>query len=98
MSGLAFGFHEKCEVYTIERVREKYSGNIIANCGYTCKEAEEMLASGTCDAISFGRPYIENPDLPYRWATGKELTPADASTWFTHDPKGYNDFPPADQE
>ena len=40
-----------------------------------------MLA--VCDAISFGRPYISNPDLVERLRSGAELTPDNYRTWYS---------------
>ncbi|KAG1680731.1 hypothetical protein FOA52_008063 [Chlamydomonas sp. UWO 241] len=97
MDGLAFGFHQKCAVYTIEMVRKAYSGKLVANCGYDDKTAEAVIASGNADAVEFARPFIANPDLPYRYAMGLPLAESDAKTWYTHGPEGYNDYPALEQ-
>jgi N-ethylmaleimide reductase len=47
------------------------------------------------DFIVFGKPFTSNPDLPARFAAGLELTPFDATTFYTPGPKGYTDFLPA---
>ena len=33
---------------------------------YSPEQAEADVVSGKCDAVSFGRPYISNPDLEKR--------------------------------
>jgi N-ethylmaleimide reductase len=46
------------------------------------------------DLISFGRPFISNPDLVERFANGWPLNPpADKKIWYSFDPVGYTDFP-----
>jgi len=44
--------------------------------------------------ISFGRPFISNPDLVERLANGWPLEPpADMKVWYSFDEVGYTDFP-----
>ncbi|KAG1680723.1 hypothetical protein FOA52_008055 [Chlamydomonas sp. UWO 241] len=97
MDGLAFGFHDKCAAYTLEMARKVYSGKIVANCGYDDKTAEAVIASGSADAVAFGRPFLGNPDLAYRYAMGLPVVESDSKTWFTHGPEGYNDYPALEQ-
>jgi 2,4-dienoyl-CoA reductase-like NADH-dependent reductase (Old Yellow Enzyme family) len=44
---------------------------------YTAETAEAAISRGDADLISFGRPYLNNPDLPDRiangWPLAKEL-------------------------
>jgi N-ethylmaleimide reductase len=65
----------------------------VLNQEYTRELADEDLASGVADAISFGRPYISNPDLVDRLRTGAELTPDNYRTWYSPGPEGYTDYP-----
>jgi len=51
---------------------------------------------GKADAISFGRPFISNPDLTKRFAKGLALTPDDKATWYTGGATGYADYPAAE--
>ena len=60
---------------------------------YTRELADEDLASGLADAISFGRPYISNPDLVERLRSGAELTPDNFKTWYAPAAEGYTDYP-----
>lgn len=95
MDGLTFGFHEKGDPMTLSEFRPIYKGIIIGNCGYTQEAAEERLAEGNADLISFGRPFISNPDLPDRFKNNWPLNPFDdMSLWYTSGAPGYTDYTP----
>ncbi len=95
VDGLAFGFHEKGEPMTLAEFRSIYQGIIIGNCGYTKEAAEERIAEGNADLVSFGRPYITNPDLPERFKNNWPLNPfEDMSLWYTPGEEGYTDYEP----
>jgi N-ethylmaleimide reductase len=95
VDGLAFGFHEKGEPMTLSEFRPVYGGIIIGNCGYTQETAEERISEGNADVISFGRPFITNPDLPERFRNNWPLNPSeDMSRWYTPGPEGYTDYEP----
>ncbi len=49
-----------------EALRRVFRGTMIYSGKYTVERAEEALARGWADLIGFGRPFIANPDLPYR--------------------------------
>lgn len=53
--------------------------------------AQVELASGGANAITFGRPFIANPDLPRRIAESLPLAEAPMATWFSQGPVGYVD-------
>lgn len=76
-------------------IRSLYSGALVLNSDYTAETAEADVASGRCDAVSFGRPYISNPDLAERIRTGAEWAPnVDApKSWYFPGPQGYVDYP-----
>jgi 2,4-dienoyl-CoA reductase-like NADH-dependent reductase (Old Yellow Enzyme family) len=97
MDGLAFGFHELGEAMTLAEFRKAFDGPLMGNCGYTQETAEAAIESGDADMISFGRPYISNPDLVYRFQNGVELNPeADMAHWYSPTgATGYTDFPMA---
>ena len=65
---------------------------------YTFDTAQADLASGLADAISFGRPYIGNPDLAERLRTGAEITPDNFRTWYSPGAVGYTDYPAMESE
>ena len=76
-------------------IRSLYSGPLVLNSDYTAATATADVASGKCDAISFGRPYISNPDLDARIRAGTEWAGnVDApKSWYWPGPKGYIDYP-----
>ena len=76
-------------------IRSIYEGPLILNSDYTAARAEADIASGRCDAVSFGRPYISNPDLAQRIRTGAEWSPNvnAPKSWYTPGPEGYIDYP-----
>lgn len=70
---------------------------LIANCGYTQESGEKEIADGTADLISYGRPWITNPDLPARFEAGTPLAgDPPVGIWYSPGPKGYVDYPNAD--
>ncbi|MER3433297.1 MAG: alkene reductase [Leptolyngbya sp. ERB_1_1] len=94
LDGLAFGFHELGTPMTLSEFREVFDHPLMGNCGYTQADAETPIANGSADLISFGRPFISNPDLVDRFANGWELNPpSDMSTWYSFGAEGYTDFP-----
>ena len=61
-------------------MRIVYRGSLIYSGMYTKARAEEALAKGWADLIGFGRPFIANPDLPYRLEHDLALADGDRST------------------
>ena len=96
VDGLAFGFHGLGEPMTLAEFRKVFHGPLIGNCGYTKETAERAIAEGYADLISFGRPFISNPDLVERFSNGWALAePAPMSDWSSPTgAKGYTDFQP----
>jgi N-ethylmaleimide reductase len=79
---------------TLEEFREVFKGPLMGNCGYTQETAETAIRQRHADLISFGRPFISNPDLVARFANGWPLNPpADQKVWYSFDEAGYVDFP-----
>lgn len=76
-------------------IRRVFSGPLVLNQEYDTAKAEADVESGLADAISFGRPFIGNPDLPRRIREGIELTHSDMKTWYSSGPAGYVDYPAA---
>jgi 2,4-dienoyl-CoA reductase-like NADH-dependent reductase (Old Yellow Enzyme family) len=94
MDGLAFGFHEQGQAMTLAEFRRVFRGPLMGNCGYTQQTAEEAIAAGHADLVSFGRPFISNPDLVERFANDWPLAePAEVAAWYTPGEKGYADWP-----
>ena len=80
-------------------IRSLFKGPLVLNQDYAAAAAAQAVAGGLCDAISFGRDYISNPDLAERIAAGAEWSPnVDApKSWYSPGPKGYIDYPPMEQ-
>lgn len=77
-------------------MRPIYSGTILLNSDYDGPSARERMAEGIADGISFGRPFISNPDLVHRLAVGAPLSPGDVATFYSGGPEGYVDYPALD--
>ena len=95
LDGLAFGFHELGEPMRLSEFRAEFSGPLMGNCGYDAEAARTAIERGAADMISFGRPFIANPDLVERLRQGWPFAEADPATWYKTDPpeKGYTDYP-----
>ena len=78
-------------------MRPLYSGAILLNSDYDGPSARARMAEGIADAISFGRPFIANPDLVRRLAVGAPLSPGDERRFYSGGAKGYVDYPPLDE-
>jgi 2,4-dienoyl-CoA reductase-like NADH-dependent reductase (Old Yellow Enzyme family) len=76
-------------------IRKAFKGLLVLNSDYTFTSAQAALAEGAADAITFGRKFLANPDLPYRFAHGLALTPDDPKTWYSQGPEGYVTYPSA---
>jgi N-ethylmaleimide reductase len=75
-------------------LRKAYRGNLIVNGAYHHKRAEQAVASGHAQCVSFARSYISNPDLAERLAAGAELNPdANMLTAYGGGAEGYTDYP-----
>lgn len=73
--------------------RSAFKGTLILSGDYDAERAEGDLASGKCDLVAVGRPFIANPDLVTRWRTGAPENALDMSTFYTPGAKGYTDYP-----
>lgn len=90
----SFGDFGRTDVPRVSpEIRKVFTGPLVLNQEYTLETAQEDLASGLADAISFGRPYISNPDLVERLRVGAEFTPDNFKTWYSPGPEGYTDYP-----
>jgi N-ethylmaleimide reductase len=77
-------------------MRAAFKGPFVLNSDYDYKKGQAALDAGKADAISFGRPFISNPDLPKRFAKGVALTPDDIATWYEGGATGYSTYTPAE--
>ena len=78
---------------TLGRVGALYDGALVANNMLTADSALARL-SDQVQAVSFGRAFIANPDLPVRIAGGHPLTKPDYGLLYTGEERGYCDYPP----
>ena len=76
-------------------LRTIFKGPLVLNSDYTAEQAADDVASRACEAISFGRPYISNPDLAWRIRNGVEWAPnvRVPQSWYLPGPEGYIDYP-----
>ncbi|KQM74324.1 alkene reductase [Sphingomonas sp. Leaf20] len=75
-------------------IRKVFKGVLVVNSDYDTREkAQAELDTGIADAISFGRTFIANPDLPERLRTGAPLAQDNPKTWYSQGPEGYIDYP-----
>jgi N-ethylmaleimide reductase len=73
--------------------RPIFRGPIIANVNMDAERANRLIEAGIADLVAFGRPYIANPDLVERFATGAPLAQVDWDTVYGAGPRGYSDYP-----
>lgn len=66
---------------------------LISGAGYTFATADEAIKKGDADMIAFGRDFISNPDLVYRYERQKPLNAYDTETFYGGDSRGYTDYP-----
>lgn len=90
------GIDERAEAFG--RIRSLFSGVLVANTGFTLKSANEIIARGLADAVSFGNLYIANPDLVERFTAGSSLAERSPATVYGSGAKGYTDYPTAEAE
>ena len=74
-------------------IRAKFDGTLILNGGYDAASGNDAIEQGAADLISFGAPFLANPDLPERFRKNASLNSADSSTYYTGEEKGYTDYP-----
>jgi 2,4-dienoyl-CoA reductase-like NADH-dependent reductase (Old Yellow Enzyme family) len=79
-------------------IRKVFTNPLVLNQEYTFETAKADIEGGLADAISFGRPYISNPDLVERLRSGAEIAPDNFKTWYSAGPEGYTDYPALESE
>ena len=82
-----------------EVIRKKFANTLMISGGHTLFSAEEAIQSGIADLVSFGRPFITNPDLVNRFHKNLPLNiKLDSKTLYSNDAKGYTDYPVFEEE
>jgi N-ethylmaleimide reductase len=92
VEGTASGSRESADV-DYSMLRRRFRGTWIANNGYTAKSAAAAIESRCADLISFGRPFVANPDLVQRFRCGAPLNEVDKSALFGGGREGLLDYP-----
>jgi 2,4-dienoyl-CoA reductase-like NADH-dependent reductase (Old Yellow Enzyme family) len=77
-------------------IRKVFPAPLILNSDFNLERAETALEEERADAISFGRPFISNPDLPARLLNRTALAADETATWYSQGPEGYTDYPEAE--
>lgn len=88
VTGIEYAVKEVAKHY-----RKVYNGTIIINRAFNKETATQVLESGNADLVSFGVPFIANPDLVERFKTNAPLNAPDQNTFYTPGEKGYTDYP-----
>jgi N-ethylmaleimide reductase len=76
-----------------ELAKSNYSGKIVLNDSFDFQKANLALEDEQVAAISFGRPFIANPNLPEKFRNGIPLTDFDPASLYAGGAKGYTDYP-----
>lgn len=82
--------------YLTPSIRQEYQGTLIVNGGYDKNRATNAINKNLADAVSFGMPFIANPDLVERYQEDAPLSKPDSEFFYTEGSQGYNDYPKLD--
>lgn len=74
-------------------LRRRFTGTYIANNRHSFESGNEAIRSGHADLVSFGRPFLANPDLVTRFRLGAPLNDVNRATMYERDGTGYLDYP-----
>lgn len=94
IEGTTRGSRTYPEHIDFQMLRKRFRGAYIANNGFTPELAANAIRSGQTDLVSFGRPFLANPDLVERIRRGTPLADeAPKETWYGGGREGYADWP-----
>jgi len=79
--------------FDFDALRKLWRGAWIVNNGHTREMALAAVASGRADAVSFGKPFISNPDLARRLREDAPLAEWNQKTFYGGGAEGYTDYP-----
>lgn len=78
----------------IRTVTDAFEGVVVANGHFDAESAADYLAQGRADAVSFGRAFIANPDLPERIRHGAAVfNEPRPKLFYGGGAEGYVDYP-----
>ena len=80
---------------TLLRFRPAYQGTLVANASLDQDSGNAVIAEGLADLVSFGAPFIANPDLPARFAGRLPLAQGNREKFYQGGASGYTDYPAA---
>jgi N-ethylmaleimide reductase len=83
---------------TAKHYRRLYKGTYMVNRGFGKASADEVIENNIADLVSFGEPFISNPDLVKRFELNAALQSADRNTFYSTGEKGYTDYPLLESE
>ncbi|HEX9940355.1 MAG TPA: alkene reductase [Longimicrobium sp.] len=78
-------------------LRAIFRGPLIVNGGFDAGTANLAIAGGQADLVSFGIPFLANPDLVRRYREGAPLNTPQRATFYGGDEHGYVDYPTLDE-
>jgi N-ethylmaleimide reductase len=81
------------DIDAYELGRDNFEGPLMLNDQLTREKAEKLLSDDACELVSFGRPFIANPDLVERFKNDAPLAEMDMATLYSPGPAGYVDYP-----
>jgi N-ethylmaleimide reductase len=94
IEGTTRGARNYPEHIDLPALRKRFRGAHIANNGLSPVLGAQMVRSGQADLVSFGRPFIANPDLVERIRQGGPFAEeAPRNTWYGGGRQGYADWP-----
>lgn len=73
-------------------IKKIFGGVYIANEKFDKTSAEKLIQDGKADAVSFGVPFISNPDLPKRLVENLPLNETNFGTLYADGETGYSDY------
>jgi 2,4-dienoyl-CoA reductase-like NADH-dependent reductase (Old Yellow Enzyme family) len=78
-------------------IRKAFKGVLVLNSDYDLASGQAALAEGGADAITYGRKFIANPDLPRRFAEHLPINQDNPRTWYSQGAEGYTTYPTVDR-
>lgn len=84
---------EQTSDFDFPELRRRFKGNYVANGGYEKVRGNAAITANRADCVSFGVPFLANPDLVERYARDAPLNVADPSTFYGGAELGYTDYP-----
>lgn len=80
--------------YSLLPMRKAFNKTFLAVGGYDREEGNNAIAENRVDLVVYGRHFLANPDLPWRFKLNASLNKYNRDTFYTPDPVvGYTDYP-----